>query len=185
LSKGDSRRRTAGPIKRERHPRDPELLAAKAVVLGRSGDLEGAIFSDASIEAHGRTAYVWLARGDVLLARNEKRAGYCFDKALGLAPHNWFVAWLAARIHAFYRQFSLSLKLIEQAIEWKADHAVLWLFAGTCQRELGLVRAARTSFRQALELQPKFFDAQRALANLSAAGPGARLSGWWRRQFAK
>ena len=59
----------------ERFPREPELLAAKAVALSRAGDLQGAIaFSDASIEERGDTPYVWLARGDVLLAREEQRA---------------------------------------------------------------------------------------------------------------
>ena len=60
-------------------------------------------FSDAAVEARGDTAYVWLARGDVLLARKEKRADYCFDKALALAPADWFVTWLAARIRADHR----------------------------------------------------------------------------------
>ena len=61
----------------ERFPREPELLAAKGVALGRSGDLQGALaFSDASIEERGDTPYVWLARGDVLLARREQRADY-------------------------------------------------------------------------------------------------------------
>src|SRR5438046_8520271 len=76
----------------ERFPQEPELLAAKAVALGRSGDLQGALaFSDASIEERGDTPYVWLARGDVLLTRQESRADYCFDKALLLAPRDWFV----------------------------------------------------------------------------------------------
>jgi tetratricopeptide (TPR) repeat protein len=58
----------------ERFPNEPELLAAKAVALGRSGDLQGALaFSDASIEERGDTPYVWLARGDVMLARAESR----------------------------------------------------------------------------------------------------------------
>src|SRR3989442_352829 len=79
----------------ERFPHEPELLAAKAVALGRSGDLQGALaFSDASIEERGDTPYIWLARGDVLLAREESRADYCFEKALLLAPRDWFVAWL-------------------------------------------------------------------------------------------
>src|SRR5258708_7586448 len=70
----------------ERFPHEPELLAAKAVALGRSGDLPGAMaFSDAAIEERGDSPYVWLARGDVLLARDERRADYCFEKALLLA----------------------------------------------------------------------------------------------------
>src|SRR5438034_9499497 len=130
----------------ERFPHEPELLAAKAVALGRSGDLKGAIaFSDASVEERGDTPYIWLARGDVLLARGEKRADYCFDKALLLAAADWFVAWLAARIRAFHRQFALALKLVQQALELKPDHAVLWLCAGGCQRQLGLLGPARHS----------------------------------------
>src|SRR6185436_12108099 len=77
----------------ERFPHHPELLAAKAVALGRSGDLQGALaFSDAAIEERGDTPYVWLARADVLLAREETRADYCLEEALLLAPRNWFVA---------------------------------------------------------------------------------------------
>ena len=59
----------------EHFPHEPELLAAKAVALGRSGDLQGALaFSDAAIEERGDTPYIWLARGDVLLTRKESRA---------------------------------------------------------------------------------------------------------------
>src|SRR5271166_6232686 len=96
-------------------PHEPELLAAKSVALGRGGDLQGALaFSDASIEERGDTPYIWLARGDVLLARRETRADYCFEKALLLAPGDWFVFWLAARIRYFYQQFVLALKLIQR-----------------------------------------------------------------------
>src|SRR5207244_6243432 len=97
----------------ERFPHEPELLAAKAVALGRSGDLEEALaFSDASIEERGDTPYIWLARGDVLLAREEQRADYCFEKARLLAPKDWFITWLAARIRYYYGQFVLALKLV-------------------------------------------------------------------------
>src|SRR6516162_9571865 len=99
----------------EHFPNDPELLASKAVALGRAGDLQGAIaFSDASIEERGDTPYVWIARGDVLLARKEPRADYCFEKAQMLAPHNWFTAWLAGRVRFYYEQFVLALKLIQK-----------------------------------------------------------------------
>src|SRR5213078_3430249 len=78
----------------ERFPHEPDLLAAKAVALARSGDLQGALsFSDAAIEERGDTPYVWLARADVLLARHEPRADYCLEKALRLAPGDWFIGW--------------------------------------------------------------------------------------------
>jgi tetratricopeptide (TPR) repeat protein len=166
----------------ERFPHEPELLAAKAVALARSGDLQGAlVFSDSSIEERGDTPYVWLARGDVLLAREEQRADYCFEKALLLAPRDWFVTWLAARIRYFYQQFALAMKLLQQAVEWKGDHFLLWLELGQCQQALGLVGAARDSFGLARQLNPGCQEISLRLARLSQLGLRARLRGWCRR----
>lgn len=168
----------------ERFPHDPELLAAKAVALARSGDLQEALaFSDASIEERGDTPYIWLARGDVLLAREESRADYCFEKALLLAPRDWFIAWLAARVRFFYKQFAFALKLLQQAIEWNAGHFRLWLELGQCQQALGLLAPARESFGVAQQLNPQCREASTRLAHLAQAGVGAELRGWWRRFF--
>jgi tetratricopeptide (TPR) repeat protein len=168
----------------ERFPSEPELLAAKAVALGRSGDLQGAMaFSDASIEERGDTPYVWLARGDVMLARGEQRADYCFEKALLLAPRDWFIAWLAARIRLYYEQFVLALKLLQQAIEWNTGHFLLWLELGQCQLALGLIGPAKHSFLQAQQLNPHAPEANLALIQLSQKGFLARLGGWCRQLF--
>ena len=168
----------------ERFASWPELLAAKAVALARGGDLQGALaFSDASIEERGDTPYVWLARGDVLLARKEQRADYCFEKALLLAPKDWFTAWLAARIRFYYHQFALALTLLQQAVEWNAGNFILWLDLGHCQRELGMVSLAHTSFTQARQLNPACDQAQAALIQLSGTGIFTRAAGWFRQLF--
>jgi tetratricopeptide (TPR) repeat protein len=168
----------------ERFPQYPELLAAKAVALARSGDLQGALaFSDASIEERGDTPYVWLARGDVMLARKEHRADYCFEKALLLAPKDWFTAWLASRIRFYYSQFVLALKLLQQAVEWNAGHFLLWLELGQCQQALGFIGLAENSFTQARQLNPQCREADLALGRLSQAGFWARTRDWWRQLF--
>jgi len=168
----------------EQFPHEPELLAAKAVALARSGELQGALaFSDASIEERGDTPYVWLARADVLMARAEKRADYCFEKALLLAPRDWFFAWLAARIRFFYKQFALALKLVQQAVEWNTTHFVLWLELGRCQQAVGLIGLAKNSFLQARELNPNSEQPVNALEKLCDSGVADRLLGWWRRFF--
>src|SRR5438552_5675493 len=166
----------------ERFPHEPELLAAKAVALGRSGDLQGALaFSDESIEERGDTPYIWLARGDVLMAREETRADSCFEKALLLAPRDWFTTWLAARIRYYYDQFALALRLLQQAVEWNATHFVLWLELGRCQQAVGLVGLAKNSFLQAQQLDPGSRQATDALTELSKTSLGSRARGWWRR----
>ena len=168
----------------ERFPHEPELLAAKAVALARSGDLQGALaFSDAAIEERGDTPYIWLARADVLLAREEQRADYCFEKALLLAPKDWFIAWLAARIREYYEQFVLALKLLQQAVEWNTSHFLLWLELGQCQQALGLTGLARDSFEQARQLNPQCHQASTAIVQLSGTGLWHQLRGFWRRLF--
>lgn len=139
----------------EKFPDEPELLAAKAVALARTGDLDSALaFSDAAVEERGDTSYVWLARGDVLLARREKRAAYCFEKAISCAPNDWFIQWLAARIHFFYKKFALALGYARRALELAPDRAIAWFETGRCQVELGLSSLALEAFAQARELDP-------------------------------
>jgi len=160
----------------ERFPHEAELLAAKAVALGRSGDLPGALaFSDASIEEHGDTPYVWLARGDVMLARSERRADFCIEKALLLSPHDWFILWLAARIRRYHRQFVIAVKLLQQAVEWHTGHFLLWLELGRCQQAVGLVGPAQRSFEQAQQLNPDCHEATVALAHMNEGGFWSRL----------
>jgi tetratricopeptide (TPR) repeat protein len=168
----------------ERFANSPELLAAKAVAVARSGDLQGALaFSDASIEGRGDTPYVWLARADVMLARKEQRADYCFEKALMLAPKDWFTNWLAARVRAYYGQFVLAVGLLQQAIEWNTTNFILWLELARCQRALGLVSVAETSYAQARQLNPDCQEAHFAMMKLARAGVAERVGGWLRQLF--
>jgi len=168
----------------ERFPNEPELLAAKAVALARSGDLQGALsFSDAAIEERGDTPYVWLARGDVLLARAESRADYCFEKALLLAPHDWFIAWLAARIRYYYEQFVLALKCMQTAVELNPGHFLLWLEQGRCQQALSLAGAAEHSFRQAKLLNQDCAEVNQALLHVAQTSLFKRLCGRLRQFF--
>src|SRR5262245_18385773 len=160
-------------------PEEPELLAAKAVTLARLGDLHGALsFSDAAVESQTSTPYIWLSRGDVLLARKEKRAEYCFEKAFALAGRNWLVLWLTSRIQAFYQHFAKSLKFALEALSLEPGRAVLWLQAGTCQLQLGLISRSQNSFEQARELDPEC-SAQECLNQTADTGFLDKLVGRW------
>lgn len=163
----------------EHFPNESELLAAKAVTLARLGDLKAALaYSDASVGEGDDTPYVWLARGDVQLARKEKRADFCFEKALALAPQDWFVRWLAARIHYYYKKIAVSLKLAQQALALNGSQGVLWLQQGLCQQALGLIGPAKLSFQHARELSAVCREAEQALRELYHVGFWAR----WRKR---
>jgi len=170
----------------EQFPREADLLAAKAVALGRLGEIGPAMaFSDAAVEQPGESPYVWLSRGDVLLAAREHRAEYCLEKALALAAGNWFVAWLAARIRFFHRQFMHALKLAQRAVEWHPHHAPCWLLLGLCQQEIGMVGPARNSLEQAAQLRPRWTEVNRANRAVDDTGFFRRVAGGVRGLFQK
>ena len=165
----------------ERFPTCPELLAAKSVALARSGDLQAALaFSDASIEERGDTPYIWLARGDVMLARKEQRANYCFEKAMLLAPKDWFIALLAARIRFYYEQFVLAMNLLQQAIEWNAGRFVLWLELGPLPAGHGIARSGSIFIYPCAATQPGCREADDALIQpFTYRSPSADAFGWF------
>jgi tetratricopeptide (TPR) repeat protein len=167
-------------------PNEPELLAAKGVALARLGDFSGAIsFSDAAVESRANTPYIWLARGDVLLARKEKRAEFCFEKAFALAANHWFVLWLAGRIHTFYEHFARGLKLVRQALELQPGQAALWIDSGRCELALGLAGQARHSFEQARELDADCALSRDLLADAEQSGWLDKAARRWRQWFQK
>ena len=167
----------------EQFPHEAELLAAKAVALARMGDLDNALaFSDAAVEERGDTPYVWLARGDVLLAAKRKQAGSCIEQAL-IRARDWFVHWLASRIYYYYGKFSLALKLAQQGAALDASRVALWLQLGRCQLALGLAGVAANSFEQAVQLDPQCREAVAASVKSARAGPLRRFFRWCRGGF--
>lgn len=167
----------------ERFPQDAELLAAKAVAVGRCGDLSAALaFSDASVASQGESPYVWVARGDVLLAKDVRRAESCFDRAMAMAT-DWLVPWLISRVQHYYGRFAAALKAAQQAVERGATEAVCWVQVGCCQHALGLVTPARQAFEQARQLDPECTEAANGLLRLREIGWLKRVGGQMRRWF--
>ena len=154
----------------------PEILAARAVALGRQRQFEAAMaFSDAAIEAGQDTPGVWLARGDVLLSAGNRQSEFCFQQAVALSPGSWLTHWLASRIHCYYKKFSLALKYAQQALALDGAQCVVWLQLGICQDALGLAAPAQNSFAQALQLNPRCAAAKLAQAGAGSTGWVARL----------
>jgi tetratricopeptide (TPR) repeat protein len=162
----------------EKFPRHAELLAAKGVLLARMGELQAALsFSDAALDEDVDSPYIWLARGDVLLARQEKQAEFCFGKALAMAARDWLLHWLASRIHAFYKKLAMALKYAQQALALAPTRAVVWLQLGLCQQGLGLFSAAQHSFAQARQLNPRFAAVTAQVTAQASTGLLTRLRG--------
>ncbi|RME40227.1 MAG: hypothetical protein D6788_03830 [Planctomycetota bacterium] len=160
-----------------------DLLAGKAQACARLYDHKTALAcSDASLEADGSSPWRWIVRGEVLLARGDRHPEACFEKALAEKAADWFDRVLIARVYRFHRRITNALVYLKEAAQLAPEHGYVWFETGCCQRELGMIAAARESFGRCFDLRPDYREAQVALLELEAGGAiRARLRGLWRR----
>ena len=143
-----------------------ELHAARAQALCRNGDLKNAQAAcDAAIGQPGQSAYPWMARGDLMLARRDAVAEHCFDKAIQLDP-DWIILIEVAAIYMYYRRHAKALGRCAAAVERAPDQAYAWYQQGRCQMLTGLSKPARLSFKQCIDLEPKHHGARAALKEM-------------------
>ena len=143
------------------------VLSALAHAHIRMGDREKAAgFSDAAALCPAEDPYVWLVRGEVLLAQGRKgvrNADYCFVRAGAISGGNWFVRLLIARVYYYYRRFAEALEYCNQALEAAARNPYVWTVRGQCFAGMGMQRRAVQAYTQALDIDERFRPARRCL----------------------
>ncbi|HVE39755.1 MAG TPA: hypothetical protein VNM14_07715 [Planctomycetota bacterium] len=155
----------------ELHRDNAEIISAKVVACARTGETQKAVeFSDAAIAQRGTTPYVWLARGEALMAARQPNDEYCLEKAAAESKQDWFVQLRIARIFYSYRQFARAMSWIQKAIQQEPGAPYVLHILGDCQRALGFGSSARASYRQALALDPEFLLSRNALEDLEGEG---------------
>lgn len=157
----------------EMFPEHPDLFAAKAVAAARMGLLDRAMaYSDNAASKQGMTPFVWLSRGEVLLARGRRMATHCFDQALVGCSAGDLRGWMElelARVFRRYGRFSEALYHASRAARALSHYAPVLLELGHCQAALGLSEAA-LSFEGALQLDRDCDEARHALARFEERG---------------
>jgi tetratricopeptide (TPR) repeat protein len=145
----------------------PGLLAGRAQAFCRTGDLKQAqALCDASLAQQGQTAYCWVVRGELMLARRGPVDQYCFDKAVQ-SDADWLVNLEIAAIYLHYKLPAKALMHCRSAVEKAPGHPHCWYVQGTVERTMSLTRPAENSFRRCTELKPNHVDARRAIDELN------------------
>ncbi|HVP10530.1 MAG TPA: tetratricopeptide repeat protein [Phycisphaerae bacterium] len=153
-----------------------ELLAAKAQACVRLQDMRaGLTCSDASLQAAGSSPWRWEVRGEVLLANGRKQYEDCFQKALLEPAVEWFDRVIIARIYLYHRNVTNALRYLTEAVNMEPTHGYTWFQLGNCQKALGLIPAAKTSYQRSLELCPGSVLVKQALDELKS---GRSLFTW-------
>lgn len=159
-----------------------ELLAAKAQACIRLKDKASALAcSDGAIQAAGTSPWRWEVRGEVLLARGDRQFDLCFQKALEDLAADWFDRVMISRIYRFYGRYASAMNYLQQAIELAPTKAYSWFEIGECQRSLGLIGVAQTSYKRCLELRPDCREADDALGAIDSVS----FSDWVRSLFSR
>jgi tetratricopeptide (TPR) repeat protein len=141
----------------EVHRDNPDILSAKVVACARTGERDKAIeFSDAAIAQKGTTPFVWLARGEALMSARQANDEYCLEKAAAESKQDWFMQLRIARVFYSHRQFARAMTWITKATKQEPGAPFVLHVLGDCQAALGFSSSARSSYRQALALDPEF-----------------------------
>lgn len=150
------------------------VLAALAHAHVRLGHTDQAMgYSDAAVHRPAEFEYVWLVRGEVLLAQGRgglRNADYCFVRALGIGGGDWFLRLLVSRVYFYYKRFAEALDYCNEALEASARNAFAWTVRGQCMAGLGMHRGATRAFEQAVKLDPAFTMARDEKIALSRKG---------------
>jgi len=162
-----------------RFPSSADLLAAKALALSRTrGTTAGMRFSDRALETSGGTEYVWLTRGEILLAaKSEEPAMRCLAKAVEMAGHDWHCHYLIGRLLQATGDPARALRYFTDAARCDSRQARPWVKAAECHQAMGQIDAAQAALYRALQLNPNERSLRRSLRELQRIGPLRRL---WR-----
>jgi len=139
----------------EKFPDNPSLLAMKSVALFRMGNQrEARELNDAALARKGETPAVWLCRGEIMLGEERAAADECFQRAIGLAAQKDIARMRAGALYHRYGKYGKALSMLQDAAAGLPTSARLWYLTGLAQEALGMDTQARTSYREALGLNP-------------------------------
>jgi tetratricopeptide (TPR) repeat protein len=162
----------------EIHRDSADILSAKAIAVARQGDPGKAIeFTDAALAQRGATPYLWLARGEALLAARQSNEDHCLEKAASEAKQDWFMQLRIARVYYSYRRFAQAMDWISKAVKQEPGAPFALHVMGDCQLALGFDSSAQHSYQQALSIDRDFALSSIALDGLKTRGPLDQL---WR-----
>ena len=112
----------------ERFPNSSDLLACKGLALVFAGQRsEGMEFLDGAVGMKSPSAWVWIARGQGLLATGQPaaNASRCFMKALETAGEDWRASLRVGIAYNRSRMFAQARPLLLAAVRHSPDNALL------------------------------------------------------------
>lgn len=170
----------------ERLPNSAPTLAARAVAELRLGRVSQALkFADGAITSQPVTAYVWIARGEVLIVANLVNAKPCFAKATEIAPSNANIHAWVGRAYAAHNCYHDALTHYRNAVRIDPQMFSCWYWIGNCCEKLGEINEAMIAYNRATSIRPAFHEPREALKRLQKQGAILNIHHWFKRSFGR
>jgi tetratricopeptide (TPR) repeat protein len=168
----------------DRFANSAQILAARGVAESRLGRGAAAIgYVDGAMASQGCTAYVWAARGEVLIPVNARNAEACFAKAVELAPDDWTVRYCIGKAYAIRGCHHQAVDYFRKALRIEQNRFTCWYCLGRCYEALGEFEEAKRSYGRSLACKPGFSKARNGIRRLENKGLISRLGASFRRLF--
>ena len=165
---------------------NPELLAVKAMALGRNGELDRALgYSDRAIKQGGDSPIIWLARGDIFVTSDTHSAERCFRKAIECDKNNPFVLLRIGISYLTVQDFAPAISYLKRATILCPESSFILFLLGNSYRALGLIGNAKNYYKQALKINPGYLECRKALYEISHRNLSQRFWHWLQRMFGK
>jgi len=164
----------------ERFKNNGDLLACKGLSLVLRGDvMEGMEYMDGALEQRSATAWVWLARGEALLAARqpEPNVNRCFLKAIELAATAWEVELRVGMAYNRAKLYARSQPHLLSAIQKAPTNPLALYHLGLAFEGLGDKRGAAGYYQRAITARRSFTEALTALERVRKRGFFATLRG--------
>ena len=164
----------------DRFPNSSDLLASKGLAMIFAGQRsEGMEFLDGAVQMKSPSAWVWIARGQGLLAIGQPAANAtrCFMKAYEAAPEEWRVAMRIGMAYNRCRMFAQSRPLLLSAVRQAPGNPLLLYHLGVAHEGLGDRRAAVGYYERAVAARRDYPEASAGLTRTRSRG----FKDWLRR----
>lgn len=161
-------------------PKQPGLLAAKALLMSRSALYEDALaYSDNSMRQADNSPYQWLVRGEIFLGLKKlELAQYCFDKAEEEDRDKAKVLFDVGEAYFFARLFVRASDYFRRSLECESAHYFRWFRLAKAYQNLHWPAKAKSCCQRALELKSDFMPAVYCLTDLDN-NQGSGLAGFF------
>jgi len=162
----------------------PELLAVKAMALGRNGEIERALgYSEQAIKKKGDSPILWLSRGDIIIAEDFRNAEFCFRKAIECDKNDALIHLRISISLLSVQEFPSAIVHLKKAMILNPKSPFIPFLIGKAYNAIGIIKNAKNYYERSLKIRPDFKECILAYKKTLHQSIFNRILSWFKCTF--